>query len=144
MEERSQSHATWDCTYHVVFSSKYRTKRLYGDVRRELGDLSACSSKGMPDRGRASYARPVYPCAYADIDPADILGVAHCGLPEGQNGPLRGQQIRPQAALQRLSLLGRVGTSSQRLDEQVARRYIRNQEKADKASDFADLFNRSH
>jgi hypothetical protein len=29
-------------------------------------------------------------------------------------------------------------------DEQVVRRYIRNQEKADKASDFADLFNRSY
>ncbi|MFL5018351.1 MAG: IS200/IS605 family transposase, partial [Rhizobium sp.] len=39
MDERSQSHATWDCKYHVVFASKYRTKRLYGDVRRELGDL---------------------------------------------------------------------------------------------------------
>ena len=39
MEERSQSHATWDCKYHVVFGSKYRTKRLYGDLRRELGDL---------------------------------------------------------------------------------------------------------
>jgi hypothetical protein len=29
-------------------------------------------------------------------------------------------------------------------NEQVVRRYIRNQEKADKASDFADLFNRSY
>ena len=29
-------------------------------------------------------------------------------------------------------------------DEQVVRRYIRNQEKVDKASDFADLFNRSY
>ncbi len=31
MNERSQSQATWDCKYHVVFASKYRTKRLYGD-----------------------------------------------------------------------------------------------------------------
>nr|WP_298102347.1 transposase [uncultured Shinella sp.] len=29
-------------------------------------------------------------------------------------------------------------------DGQVVRRYIRNQEKVDKASDFADLFNRSY
>ena len=29
-------------------------------------------------------------------------------------------------------------------DEQVVRRYIRNQEKVDKASDFADLFNASY
>lgn len=39
MDERSQTHATWDCKYHAVFASKGRTKRLYGDVRRELGDL---------------------------------------------------------------------------------------------------------
>ncbi|WP_445954433.1 IS200/IS605 family transposase [Thauera sp. SDU_THAU2] len=39
MDERSQSYSTWDCKYHVVFASKYRTKRLYGDARRELGDL---------------------------------------------------------------------------------------------------------
>ena len=39
MDEQSQSHATWDCKYHIVFGSKYRTKRLYGDVRRDLGEL---------------------------------------------------------------------------------------------------------
>ncbi|WP_152096742.1 IS200/IS605 family transposase, partial [Rhizobium dioscoreae] len=39
MDEQTLSHATWDCKYHIVFGSKYRTKRLYGDVRRELGEL---------------------------------------------------------------------------------------------------------
>ncbi len=39
MDEQMLSHATWDCKYHIVFGSKYRTKRRYGDVRRELGDL---------------------------------------------------------------------------------------------------------
>ncbi|OQP83014.1 IS200/IS605 family transposase, partial [Rhizobium rhizosphaerae] len=33
MDESSQSHATWDCKYHVVSSSKYRPTRLYGDLR---------------------------------------------------------------------------------------------------------------
>ena len=41
MDEQSQSHATWDCKYHVVFANKYRTKRLYGDVRREPLSTSA-------------------------------------------------------------------------------------------------------
>ena len=39
MDEQKLSHATWDCKYHIVFASKYRTKRLYVDVRRELGEL---------------------------------------------------------------------------------------------------------
>ena len=38
MDENHLSHSTWDCKYHVVFGSKYRTKRLYGDLRMELRD----------------------------------------------------------------------------------------------------------
>ena len=39
MDDNHLSHATWNCQYHVVFASKYRTKRLYGDLRLELRDL---------------------------------------------------------------------------------------------------------
>ena len=38
MDKNHLSHSTWDCKYHVVFGSKYRTKRLYGDLRTELRD----------------------------------------------------------------------------------------------------------
>lgn len=31
------SHTKWNCKYHVVFIPKYRRKRLYGVVKRELG-----------------------------------------------------------------------------------------------------------
>jgi len=39
MDYQSLSHSTWECKYHVVFASKYRTKRLYGNLRQELKDL---------------------------------------------------------------------------------------------------------
>ena len=39
MDYSTLSHSTWECKYHVVFGSKYRTKRLYGDLRNELRDL---------------------------------------------------------------------------------------------------------
>ena len=45
MDEDSLSHSTWDCKYHVVFSSKYRTKRLYGDLRKELREVFLTLSK---------------------------------------------------------------------------------------------------
>ena len=35
---RSLSHTKWECKYHVVFIPKYRKKRIYGGIRRELGD----------------------------------------------------------------------------------------------------------
>ena len=34
---QSLSHTKWNCKYHVIFIPKYRRKRLYGVVKRELG-----------------------------------------------------------------------------------------------------------
>jgi putative transposase len=34
---KSLSHTKWQCKYHVIFIRKYRRKKLYGVVRRELG-----------------------------------------------------------------------------------------------------------
>src|SRR5512139_1319076 len=39
MDEGSLSHTKWECKYHVVFIPKNRRKALYGDLRRELGDV---------------------------------------------------------------------------------------------------------
>jgi putative transposase len=35
----SLNHSVWDCKYHVVFIPKYRRKRLFGELRRELGEV---------------------------------------------------------------------------------------------------------
>ena len=32
-------HTTWECKYHVVIIAKCRKKRLYGQIRRELGSV---------------------------------------------------------------------------------------------------------
>ena len=32
-------HTTWECKYHVVFIPKCRKKVLYGQIRRELGQV---------------------------------------------------------------------------------------------------------
>ena len=36
---KSLSHTKWECKYHVVFIPKYRKKRIYGEIRRQLGDV---------------------------------------------------------------------------------------------------------
>jgi len=33
------NHATWECKYHVVFRPKYRKKLLFGQIRRQLGNV---------------------------------------------------------------------------------------------------------
>src|SRR6516165_12624969 len=36
---RSLSHTKWQCKYHIVFIPKYRKRRLYGVVRKHLGEV---------------------------------------------------------------------------------------------------------
>ena len=36
----SLSHTRWECKYHVVFIPKYWKKAIFGQIRRELGDVS--------------------------------------------------------------------------------------------------------
>ena len=35
----SLSHTRWECKYHVVFIPKYRKKAIFGQMRKELGDV---------------------------------------------------------------------------------------------------------
>src|SRR5262252_6541595 len=41
MSELSQSlsHSRWNCKYHVVFVPKRRRKKLFGEIRRQLGPI---------------------------------------------------------------------------------------------------------
>ena len=36
---RSLNHTKWTCQYHVVFIPKYRKKVIYGELRRDLGEV---------------------------------------------------------------------------------------------------------
>ena len=38
-EYETLKHTTWECKYHVVFIPKYRKKSLYGQIRKELGQV---------------------------------------------------------------------------------------------------------
>jgi len=36
---RSLNHSRWECKYHIVFIPKYRKKRIFGQVKRYLGEV---------------------------------------------------------------------------------------------------------
>ena len=38
-QDGSLSHSRWECKYHVVFIPKYRKKAIFGQIRRDLGDV---------------------------------------------------------------------------------------------------------
>ena len=35
----SLNHSRWECKYHVVFIPKYRKKAIFGQIRRDLGEV---------------------------------------------------------------------------------------------------------
>ena len=35
----SLKHTRWECKYHVIFIPKWRNKRIYGQLRKDLGSV---------------------------------------------------------------------------------------------------------
>ena len=35
----SLSHSKWRCQYHIVFSSKFRRKSIYGKIKVDIGKI---------------------------------------------------------------------------------------------------------
>ena len=35
----SLSHTTWRCQYHVVFAPKYRGMVIYGQIKKDIGQI---------------------------------------------------------------------------------------------------------
>ena len=39
----SLSHTTWRCQYHVVFAPKYRRMVIYGQIKKDIGQINRCA-----------------------------------------------------------------------------------------------------
>ncbi len=35
----SLNHTRWECKYHIIFIPKYRRKVIFGEIRKELGEV---------------------------------------------------------------------------------------------------------
>ena len=48
-DDKSLSHSTWNCKYHIVFAPKYRRMVIYGKLKAEIGRIlrELCDRKGM-------------------------------------------------------------------------------------------------
>ena len=126
-------HTKWECKYHVVFIPKYRRKAIYGQIRRDLGDVfrrlaeqrESVIEEGhlMPDHVHMMISiPPKYSVAqvvgYLKGKSAIHIARTHAGRRRnfvGQHFWARGYFV---------STVGR--------DEAVIRRYIQDQEKEDR------------
>ena len=144
MDENHLSHSTWDCKYHVVFASKYRTKRLYGELRMELRDLFVRLALQKGCRIEEGHLMPDHVHMLISIPPK--YSVAHIvGFLKGKTALYVANKYARKRKYKGYHFWARgYFVSTTGYNEQVVRRYIQNQEKADKASDFADLFRASY
>ena len=39
MDDLSLAHSRYNCTYHIVFIPKYRRKVMFGELRKEIGEI---------------------------------------------------------------------------------------------------------
>ena len=130
-EWESLSHVRWDCKYHIVIAPKYRQKVLYGKLKRDLGEIlrDLCRQKGvdlleghlMPDH--------VYMCLR--VPPKHSIAFV-IGFLKGKSAV----RIHRKAGNKRVTGLHFWArgycVSTVGLDEATVRKYIREQEKADK------------
>ena len=48
-EIKSTAHSKYRCQYHIVFAPKYRRKEIYGQLKRDIGEIlrKLCEQKGV-------------------------------------------------------------------------------------------------
>ena len=131
-EYQSLSHTRWDCKYHVVFIPKRRKKRIFGAVRKHLGEMlhELAGHKGakiveghlMPDHIHMCISIPP---KYAVSNVVGyIKGKSAIQIARKYGG--RQRNFTGESFWARGYYVSTVG-----LDEAIVRAYIRNQEAED-------------
>ena len=48
-EIKSTAHSKYRCEYHIVFAPKYRRREIYGQLKKDIGDIlrKLCEQKGV-------------------------------------------------------------------------------------------------
>ncbi len=139
-EITSLSHTRWECKYHVVFIPKCRRKVLFGQIRRELGEVFHRLAGQRESRIEEGHVMSGHVHMMLSIPPkyavSQVVGyikgksaihVARTYL--GRQRNYAGKHFWARGYF--VSTVGR--------DEQVIREYIRHQEREDRRIDQMTL-----
>lgn len=140
-EYQSLNHTKWDCKYHVVFIPKGRKKALFGQVRRDLGDVFRRLAAQKESRIEEGHLMLDHVHMMISIPPkyavSQVIGyikgksAIHMARTYGE----RQRNFTGQHFWARGYFVSTVGR-----DEEVIRAYIQNQEKEDARMDQMRLF----
>jgi putative transposase len=139
-EYQSLSHTRWDCKYHVVYIPKRRKKRIFGQLRRHLGEVfhELAEQRGckiveghlMPDHVHICISIP--PKYSVSSVVGYLKGKSAITIARRFGG--RQRNFTGEVFWARGYFVSTVG-----LDEAMVRAYIRNQEKEDERYDQMKL-----
>jgi REP-associated tyrosine transposase len=136
----SLRHTRWECKYHVVFIPKYRRKVLFGQIRRELGEVFHRLAEQKESQIEEGHLMPDHVHMMVSIPPkysvSQVVGylkgksaihIARTYMERKKN--YVGQHFWARGYF--VSTVGR--------DEEVIRQYIRHQEREDRRIDQMNL-----
>ncbi len=139
-EYQSLSHTRWDCKYHVVFIPKRRKKLLFGKLRKHIGEVLhdlANQKESVIVEGHLMLDHihmcisipPKYSVSHVVgfIKGKSAIAIARRQLGRGRN--FTGENFWARGYF----------VSTVRLDEEMIRAYIRDQEKEDERYDQLKL-----
>lgn len=142
-EYQSLSHTKWECKYHVVFIPKYRRKVLYGQVRKDLGEVLRELARQKESRIEEGHLQADHVHMLLSIPPKYALaqvvgylkGKSAIYIARTYGGRLRnfvGEHFWARGYF--VSTVGH--------DEEAVRRYIQTQEAEERRLEQLELFNK--
>ena len=141
MEYNSLRHTTWHCKYHVVFIPKYRKKVIYGQIRKDLGDIFKYLANQKEVKIEEGHLMRDHVHMLISVPPKYAVSQI-VGFLKGK----RSIQIARQHFGKKSNFVGMnfwargYFVSTVGLNEEIVRSYIQNQEKEDKRVDQLNLF----
>ncbi len=144
-EYRSLCHTKWECKYHVVFIPKYRKKRIYGEIRRELGEVLRRLAEQRQSRVEEGHLMPDHVHMLISIPPKYAVSQV-IGYMKGKSAI----HIAREFAGRKRNFVGQhfwargYYVSTVGRDEAVIREYIRQQEQEDRRQEQLRLNGVSH
>lgn len=140
MDNSSIQHTRWNCTYHVVWIPKYRKKILYGEVRKDVGEVvrKLCEMKDVVLIEGKTCGDHVH--IYVAIPPKLSVSDFMAYL-KGKSALMifdRHPELKQRWNDRHLWARGYYVTTVGNVDEETIRNYIRNQEETDRMEDIGN------
>ena len=136
---QSLSHVRWDCKYHIVIVPKYRRKVIYGRMKRQIGRIlrELCEQRGIVLIEGHAMADHIHLCL--SIPPKYSVAMT-VGFLKGKSAVRIHRELLKERRMTGLHFWA-VGycVSTVGLDEEVIRKYIRDQEKVEKSEPALDF-----